>query len=246
MHPNLHPTRPAALAALALGTVLVIAPAAGAEGWPRHPARDHAERDRSDEPVSAIRVAGSGAVAAVQVCDGETQVATIAGGNDAFGILNSVGGGCADRDDANGALAVGGTGAVAAATEGAAVTLPAGGVAALPAIAAQVASEADAGHGGMGAPATAKRSGVDASAGQGGRSARAVRAPRAGGGGRAGRIQRVARGDREGRGGRRARVDRMPAAGIGPIGAPIDIAAVVAAAMASVASAGIGFGTRRR
>jgi hypothetical protein len=111
------------LAALALGLSLSVALPLGASAKTLPDPHHGWMHERGDgDSTQVIRVSGSGAVAVVQVCDGEVHVGTIAGGGEVAGLLAM---GCDDPGDENAALSLTAAGAVAATTGGLALTAPA-------------------------------------------------------------------------------------------------------------------------
>jgi hypothetical protein len=225
----------------------------------------HGNRWGSDDPINVLRVSGSGAVAAVQVCDGEVHAATLAGGANAGALLAA---GCNDPGQENATMSRSASGAVAATSGGFAITAPAATAPGLPeliaindALGAQAEREAAAtrGHGGQkigvampaigGTTAVARDRGGRADRGRLARMSR-------GESGRAVRAGRVARGERAARAGRDRQRDRaaiggavtgLPAAGVGPMSTlALDLSLVQAITLAALASAGAGVATLRR
>ena len=263
------PARPA-LAALALGLTLAVASPIAAFASDRPGVDpDHVQQVVADrlegrigqgDPSSTVQISGSGAFAAVQICNGEVHVATAAGGADGDRLTAA---GCEDSNRDTSAIALAASGAVALATEGAALTAPAGAAPNLNdivALNAAVDSETGSGmnmdmggHGGMDHGMKAAPEGIggvsDVGGGGQGRLARMSRGE-AGRGMRevhAGREARAGRGDRAGRGGLEASVSGMPNTGVGlNVPAPASEAMAQAIALAAMASAAAAFAVRRR
>lgn len=226
--------------------------------WPGVPALD-------DHPTRSVVTAGSGAIAAVRVCDHDVHVAVIAAGQGGERIL----GGDCDHADHTAALAMAGGGAVGMATDGAALTAPPATAPSLGqalAIDAAAAAAAPVGHAGsmdmgMGMAMGHHRMGMatggghagpgDMHVGRGGLYGMA-RGDRARGEGRVRGMRAVGGAqdrdrDRDGKGGRKGRggqVTAMPSTGAGMPGAPDPVMQAVLAAVASAAAGLAGF--RRR
>ncbi|MFM9107674.1 MAG: hypothetical protein ACKOWF_13360 [Chloroflexota bacterium] len=117
---------------LGLGLAAALPIAAAAEQEPMHDADHHAMHGEDgheghhggapEEPRAIVRISGSGAVAAVQLCGGEVHAGTFAGGVDPARLPLL---GCADPGEDTAVIARAASGALAAATGGLAITAPA-------------------------------------------------------------------------------------------------------------------------
>lgn len=258
-----------AFAALALGLSLAAATPFGASAKSMH---DHGEMHPADhgddgadgshsDPRVLVLVSGSGAVAAVTICHGESHAATAAGGVNIRPLLAMT---CADPGDESAALAVAASGALAATTGGLALTAPAATAPSLGELA--VLNAVTAGDGGMDMghhedmhhdPGVMEM-GMDMS-GHHDMHAMAMAKGHAGHG-RHGGMMGIARGEDDwgamhdahaGRGGAKAAtggaVSALPSTGVGAPADPALVLAVsIATAIASAGAAGGGLALRRR